>query len=71
VDEAVVDPGLLGEPTGRDAGVADVDEQLLRRVEERILRGRAGRGLSRGLDYCTSSSGLTACTIIWSTVLVK
>ena len=42
VDEPVVHPGLGGELPGRDARVADLDEQTLGRVEERPLRGRAG-----------------------------
>ena len=42
VDEAVVDAGLLREAPGRDAGVADLDEQPLRRVEELVLGLRPG-----------------------------
>ena len=51
VDEAVVDAGLLGEPARRDAGVADVDEQPLGRVEERLLGRGAGRRLVRRLRH--------------------
>jgi hypothetical protein len=45
VDEAVIEARLFGKPSRRDAGVADVDEQPLGRVEERVLGGRTGRGL--------------------------
>ena len=37
VDEAVVHPGLLGDPPRRDPGCADLDEQPLGGVEERLL----------------------------------
>jgi hypothetical protein len=37
VHEPVVDTGLLGQPPGRDAGVADLDQQPLRGVEKRFL----------------------------------
>ena len=42
VDEAVVDARLLGEPARRDARVADVDEQPLGGVEQRLLGRRRG-----------------------------
>jgi hypothetical protein len=54
VDEAVIDPGLLGEAPRRDAGVADLDKQPLGSVEQRVLCGRAGGAPSRGLDNSTS-----------------
>ena len=47
VDEAVVRPGLLGHPPRRDPGCADVDEQPLGRVEERLL------GLVSWADYAS------------------
>jgi hypothetical protein len=37
VDEPVVRARLLGECAGRDAGVADADEEALGGVEERLL----------------------------------
>jgi hypothetical protein len=37
VDEAVVRAGLVGHPPRRDSRSADVDEQPLGRVEERLL----------------------------------
>jgi hypothetical protein len=37
VDETMVGPRLLGHPPRRDAGGADLDEQALGRVEQRLL----------------------------------
>jgi len=37
VHETVVDARGLGEPPGRDARVADLDEEALRCVQERLL----------------------------------
>jgi hypothetical protein len=42
VDEALVGLGRLGERACRDAGVADVDEQPLGGVEERLFGLVAG-----------------------------
>jgi hypothetical protein len=41
VDQAVVDIRLLRQPPRRDAGMADLDQQTLGRVEEGVLGGRA------------------------------
>ena len=54
VDEPVVDPGDLGEPSRRDPGVADLDEQLLGGVEQRLLRRGAGRRLGRERSHVSS-----------------
>ena len=55
VDEAVVDARLLGQPPRRDPGVADLDEQPLGRVEERLLGGRAGSVFARSRTDPSSS----------------
>jgi hypothetical protein len=38
VDETVIDARLLGEPPRRNSRVANVDEQPLRGVEQRLFR---------------------------------
>ena len=51
VDEAVVDPRLLGQAPSGDARSAGVDEHALGRVEESLLGGRARRRLGHaGVD---------------------
>jgi len=45
VDETVVDARLLGEAPRRNSRVADVDEQPLGGVEQRLFRRRAGTRL--------------------------
>jgi hypothetical protein len=44
VDEAMVDSRLVRQPPCADAGVSDIHKQSLGRVEERVLRRRAGGG---------------------------
>src|SRR4029450_11514861 len=41
----MVQARLLGESSGRDPRIADVDQQALGRVEQSRLSGRASRGL--------------------------
>jgi hypothetical protein len=45
VDEPVVGARLLGEPARRDPGVADVDQQALGGVEERLFGPGPGTGV--------------------------
>ena len=53
VDEAVIRPGLLGDLAGCDPARADLDEQPLSGVEERLLRLVPGIRTA-GLDICIS-----------------
>ena len=54
VDEAVIQARLVSEASRRDAGVADLDQKALGRVEKGVLGGRACRGL-----VCRFRQGVT------------
>jgi hypothetical protein len=57
VDEAVVDARLLGEATGCDPGVTELNEKPLGRIEKSLLGGRAGCCFVDGVGQCTNGVG--------------